>query len=120
MYRSIPAVSQWCSKRTKPCLDDVSATTVQGMRVNVDWLKAKTILHLNIRVQSTDSNNPDHNLEVHQSKLALRIMGKYSSEGAAREWSTVVDISMTPPSFKLVPLSLPRSPLSKTPKQVFF
>ena len=76
MYRSIPAVSQWCSKRTKPCLDDVSATTVQGMRVNVDWLKAKTILHLNIRVQSTDSNNPDHNLEVHQSKLALRIMGK--------------------------------------------
>ena len=25
--------------------------------------------------------------------------GKYSSEGAAREWSTVVDISMIPPSF---------------------
>ena len=46
--------------------------------------------------------------------------GKYSSERAAREWSTVVDISMTPPSFKLVPLSSPRSPLSKTPKHVIF
>ena len=46
--------------------------------------------------------------------------GKYLSEGAAREWSTVVDISIPPPSFKPVSLSLPRSPLSKTPKQVFF
>ena len=46
--------------------------------------------------------------------------GKYLSEGAAREWSTVVDISITPPSFELVSLSSPRSPLSKTPKQVFF
>ena len=46
--------------------------------------------------------------------------GKYSSEGAAREWSTVVDISIPPPSFKPVSLSLSRSPLSKTPKQVFF
>ena len=45
---------------------------------------------------------------------------KYSSEGAAREWSTVVDISITPPSFKHVLLSLSHSPLSKTPKQVFF
>ena len=34
--------------------------------------------------------------------------------------STVVDISMTPPSFKPVSLFLSRSPLSKTPKQVFF
>ena len=34
--------------------------------------------------------------------------------------STVVDISIPPPPFKLVPLSSPRSPLSKTPKQVFF
>ena len=47
-------------------------------------------------------------------------LGKYSSEGAAREWSTVVDISIPPPSFKLVPLSSARSPLFKTPKQVFF
>ena len=34
--------------------------------------------------------------------------------------STVVDISISPPSFKHVSLSSPRSPLSKTPKQVFF
>ena len=44
------------------------------------------------------------------------LYGKYLSEGAAREWSTVVDISMTTPSFKPVSLSLSRSPLSKTPK----
>ena len=46
--------------------------------------------------------------------------GKYLSEGAAREWSTVVDISITHPSFKRVPWSSPRSPLSKTPKHVIF
>ena len=46
--------------------------------------------------------------------------GKYSSERAAREWSTVVDISITSFSFKLVSLSSPRSPLFKTPKQVIF
>ena len=46
--------------------------------------------------------------------------GEYLSEGAAREWSTVVDISKTPPSSKPISLSLSRSPLSKTPKQVFF
>ena len=45
---------------------------------------------------------------------------KYSSEGAAREWSTVVDISVPLPSYKPVSLYLSRSPLSKTPKQVFF
>ena len=40
-----------------------------------------------------------------------------------REWSTVVYISIHPPSFKPVSLSLSRFPLSKTPKtpkQVFF
>ena len=42
------------------------------------------------------------------------------SEGAAREWSTVVDISITPPSFKPVSLPSPRSPISKTPKHVIF
>ena len=47
-------------------------------------------------------------------------IGKYSSEGAAREWSTVVDISIPPPSFKPVSWSLSRSPQSKIPKQVFF
>ena len=41
-------------------------------------------------------------------------------ERASRNGSTVVDISIYPPSFKFVPLLSPRSPLSKTPKQVFF
>jgi hypothetical protein len=48
-------------------------------------------------------------------------MGKYSSEGASiANGSTVVDISIPPPSFQPVSLSLPRSSLSKTLKQVFF
>ena len=55
-----------------------------------------------------------------EAERILKEDGKYSSEGAAREWSTVVDISTKPPSFKPVSLSSPRSPLSKTPKQVFF
>ena len=46
--------------------------------------------------------------------------GEYSSERAEREWSTVVDISIPPPSLEPVSLSLSRSPLSKTPKQIFF
>ena len=64
-------------------------------------------------------------LEVANSKMRSKVeqfknQGKYSSEGAAREWSTVVDISIPPLTFKLVPLSSPRSPLSKTPKHVIF
>ena len=41
-------------------------------------------------------------------------------QSAVSEWSTVVDFSIPPPSFKHVSLSSPRSPLSKTPKQVIF
>jgi hypothetical protein len=47
--------------------------------------------------------------------------GKYSKRRSEhREWSTVVDISIPPPFFKLVLLFFSRSSLSKIPKQVFF
>ena len=47
--------------------------------------------------------------------------GKYSKRRSEhREWSTVVKISIPPPSFKPVSMSLSRSLVSKTPKQVFF
>ena len=48
--------------------------------------------------------------------------GKYSKrrEHASRNGSTVVDIHISPPSFKRVALYFLRYPLSKTPKQVFF
>ena len=48
--------------------------------------------------------------------------GEYLSEESEHRVmeSTVVEISIHPLSFKLISLSLPRSPLSKTPKQVFF
>ena len=49
-------------------------------------------------------------------------LGKYiqAKERASRNGSTVVDISIPPPSFKPVSLFFLRFPLSKTPKQVFF
>ena len=72
---------------------------------NVDLTDAATLM---------DGSTSRTTYEVHLDT------GKYSSEGAAREWSTVVDISIHPPSFKPVSLLSPRSPLSKTPKQVFF
>ena len=43
--------------------------------------------------------------------VSLAALVSVQSEGAAREWSTVVKISIPPPSFKPVPLSLSRSPL---------
>jgi phosphoenolpyruvate synthase/pyruvate phosphate dikinase len=62
-----------------------------------------------------DSNNSNDS-----NDRSVGSIGKYLSEGAAREWSTVVDISIPPPSFKPVSLSSPCSPLSKTPKHVIF
>ena len=41
-------------------------------------------------------------------------------ERASRNGSTVVDVSMTLPSFNPVSVSLSRFSQSKTPKQVFF
>ena len=41
-------------------------------------------------------------------------------ERASCNGSTVVDISIHPPSFKPILLTLSRYPQSKTPKQVFF
>ena len=57
---------------------------------------------------------------VHSVVRASTNGGEYLSEGAAREWSTVVKICIPPPSFNPVSLFLSRSPLFKTPKQVFF
>jgi hypothetical protein len=55
-------------------------------------------------------------------KEFVNASSEYSSERerASRNGSTVVDISIPPLSFRPVSLILPRSPLSKTPKQVFF
>ena len=77
----------------------------------------KTVEETNTLTWST--LDPD-DLEDVSKTMQKMLRGKYSSEGAAREWSTVVDISIPPPSFKPVSLYLSRSPLSKTPKQVFF
>ena len=65
---------------------------------------------------------PDTDCGLRQGAVyGIGVSGKYSSEGASiANGSTVVDISIKPSSFKLVPMSSPRSPLSKTPKHVIF
>ena len=58
-----------------------------------------------------------------QNGVKRRLMKEVSiqANGASiANGSTVVDISIKPPSFKRVSLSSPRYPLSKTPKQVIF
>ena len=60
------------------------------------------------------------NIQVVLDTMYRDMYGEYLSEGAAREWSTVVKICIPPPSFNPVSLFLSRSPLFKTPKQVFF
>ena len=56
-----------------------------------------------------------------RSEPTLVLLVSKSSEGAAREWSTVVDISIPLPSFKLVSLSSPRiSSTLKHPNMSFF
>ena len=55
-----------------------------------------------------------------RSLTGVREIGEYLSEGAAREWSTVVKIFIPPPSFKLVLLSLSRiSSILKYPNKSF-
>jgi len=63
--------------------------------------------------------------EIKKEATSLRLKfkkGKYSKRRSVHRvyGSNVVDISIPPPSFKPVALFLSRSPVSKTPKQVFF
>ena len=70
-------------------------------------------------------NNPD--LVIQGDRCLFQFfsddsVGEYLSEESEHRvyGSTVVDISIPPPSFRLVSLSLSCSPLSKTPKHVIF
>ena len=57
----------------------------------------------------------------HVMKSGKQIEAQTKRRSEHREWSTVVDIFIAPPSFKLVALPLSRiSSISKTPKQVLF
>jgi len=61
-----------------------------------------------------------HILAGFYTKEVLKDECKYSSEGAAREWSTVVDIFIPLPSFKPVSLYLSRiSSILKHPNKSF-
>ena len=66
-------------------------------------------------VKDQKSNTVEENQESKSSKYSKR-----KRASIAYMESTVVDIYIPPPSFKLVPLSLPRSPLSKTPQTCHF
>ena len=60
--------------------------------------------------------------KTESSFVEMRRRGKYTKRRSVHRVmeSTIVDISIPPPSFKPVSLSLSQSSLSKTPKQVFF
>ena len=75
-------------------------------------------LRQSVRLSSPNASPLDTTLGLRFVPCGKSI-GKYSSQGHANG-STVVDIFITPPSFKLDSLSQSRSLLSKTPKQVFF
>ena len=97
---------------------------VVGSRDRIPWEAADSKLSETVDVVE-ETNEMDATKRHPLSGILIGKMSKidlreYSSEGAAREWSTVVDISIHPSSFKPVSWSLSRSPLSKTPKQIFF
>ena len=79
LYRCYPAVSECCSKRTKPCLDDNSAVLVRRARLDVTGKPGvgRTVLNFVFRVESRDLNDPNSNIDQHHSPH-LRIMGMSS------------------------------------------
>ena len=94
--------------------------------LNLSLTRVAPSSYLASRRTPSMQDNPDFNARAHQraaneererkqraelEEKRLAELGKYSSERAAREWSTVVDSSITPPSFTLVSLPLSRSPL---------
>ena len=76
----------------------------------------------NQQTSGDGSNKYGSNKNSYSGNSSNNERGKYSKrrERASRNGSTVVDISIKPPFFKLVSLSSPRSLLSKTPKHVIF
>jgi len=65
-------------------------------------------------------NPPPRRRKKYKKKKMYKKDTTLVSEGAEREWSTVVDIFITHPSFKPVSLSLSQSPLSKIPQTSLF
>ena len=86
------------------CINEIAAGTLIMNQLNIEKQEYQKIAKAML--------NKEEN--YYQGKYFMR------RERASRNGSTVVDISNPPPSFKLVPLSSPRSPLSKTPKHVIF
>ena len=71
--------------------------------------------------RSKDKYEITYNTKGQPTKTLKKTTASNSSEESVHRvyGSTVVDISIPPPSFKPIALPLSRSPLSKTPKQVF-
>ena len=99
-------------------------TRVRLLQTESETQSSNLLMKLNEEEKKNNTytvENENLKTRLGEMEVELETAGKsIQSEAAAREWSTVVDISITPPYFKPVSLSLSRSPLSKTPKQVFF
>ena len=91
----------------------------------IDWAPTYRMLKGELGYSNKRNQNPSYcdrilwktslpsDIELMEYRGVHKLMhsGKYSSEGAAREWSTVVDIFIPPPYLKPVLLSFSRFPL---------
>ena len=88
----------------KPGMEGEGEEAVMRTIGRVDWLMGRYDT-------KGDASHPMHGRPAEPAQCAI-YTGKYSKRRSVhREWSTVVKISIPPPSFKPVPLSLSRSPL---------
>ena len=100
-------------------------TRVRLLQTESETQSSNLLMKLNEEEKKNNTytvENENLKTRLGEMEVELETAGKsIQSEGASiANGSTVVDISITPPYFKPVSLSLSRSPLSKTPKQVFF
>jgi hypothetical protein len=83
LYRSYPSCKKWCSKRTKPCLDNNPLTKVEQMAIHVTGKQgvSKCFVNVFMRVKGQIAGvNDDVSLlqkeMVQMNSPQLRIMGK--------------------------------------------
>ena len=89
-------------------VDDLDPDSIEVVTIRLNDIQLVLVHNmLGLPLFNVTLNATNLDIKKEQGKME----GEHSSEGAAREWSTVVDSSITPPSFTLVSLPLSRSPL---------
>ena len=87
---------------------------------STDRLDSKTFFQRRRDRRKERENEIESQTTIGRNRMRSEGGGKYKAKERHAKGSTVVDISIPPPSFKPAPLSSPRFLVSKTPKQVIF